>query len=251
MLLRATTLTSFLAGLLVVGVLASINPGNAATLILNNPTEPPYTNDDHTGILDRVIGTAFQRVGLTLKLVKLPAERGLINANAGIQDGDLNRIAGLEKIYPNLIKIPEKNMDMHFVGFTHHKKITGGDWNRIKTYRLGYIKGWKIFETNLHDAQHLIRTKNAKQLMNLLVMDRIDIAFYSHWMGLAQIRELGLEEIELIEPPFTVREMFIYLHKKHADYVPKISAALQQLKKEGFYDRVLRETLAPLQSSSQ
>ena len=244
-------LTSFFAGFLMVGVLAYANPGKTATLILNNPTEPPYTNNDHTGLLDRVIGTAFQRVGLTLKLIKLPPERGLINANTGLQDGDLNRIAGLEKIYPNLIKIPEKNMDMHFVGFTRHKKIVGGDWNNVKTYRLGYIKGWKIFETNLHDAKHLTRTKNAKQLMNLLVMDRIDIAFYSRWMGLAQIQELGLEDIELIEPPFAVREMFIYLHKKHANLVPKISAALQQLKKEGFYDRVLRETLTSLQSHSQ
>lgn len=35
-----------------------------------------------------------------LRLVKLPAERALLNANAGIEDGDLARIAGLETHIP-------------------------------------------------------------------------------------------------------------------------------------------------------
>src|SRR3989344_512852 len=79
-------------------------------LVLNNPMAPPLTNTQGTGFIDQLLQEIARRAGVRVRLVVLPAERGLINANAGIEDGDLNRIAGLEHTYPNLMRVPEKNM---------------------------------------------------------------------------------------------------------------------------------------------
>jgi ABC-type amino acid transport substrate-binding protein len=38
----------------------------------------------------------------------------------------------------------------------------------------------------------------------------------------------------------------MYLHKKHADLVPKVSEALVRLKKNGSYQRIFDATLKPL-----
>ena len=76
-------------------------------LVLNDINEPPYTNTERTGFLDIIATEAFRRAGLELRLVKLPAERALLLANNGIEDGDLTRIPGLETQYPNLIRVPQ------------------------------------------------------------------------------------------------------------------------------------------------
>ena len=69
----------------------------------------------------------------------------------------------------------------------------------------------------------------------------MEVVLYMRWMGLAKIREQGLQGVVVLEPPIATREMFIYLHKRHAELVPKIAAALRDLKKEGFYERQFRE----------
>ena len=66
-------------------------------------------------------GRGVLALGVELRLVKLPAERGLINANAGIEDGDLARITGLEKQYPNLVRVPEKLVDLDFTAFSKQR----------------------------------------------------------------------------------------------------------------------------------
>ena len=119
---------------LAMSLLACILTANASdaadepTLVLSDPTEPPYTTKAGNGFFDVIAGEAFRRAGLRLRLVKLPAERGLINANDGIEDGDLSRISGLEKNYPNLVRVPEKMMDMDFVAFARQAKPVEASW---------------------------------------------------------------------------------------------------------------------------
>ncbi len=211
---------------------------------LNNPTDPPLTTHQQDGFLDRIAIEAFRRQGLTLHLVKLPAERGLLNANAGLEDGDLNRIAGLDAQYPNLIRVPEKMMDMDFVVFTKNASISA-TWEALRARPVGFIKGWKIFENNLATAPYVTTADDPEQLFRLLAMGRIEVALYDRWMGLALIKQMRINDVDVIEPPLASREMFIYLHKKHAELAPKLSQTLKILKREGFYQRVYRETLQP------
>ena len=67
---------------------------------------------------------------------------------------------------------------------------------------------------------------------------------------LALTEQMGIKNIRVVEPPLAVREMFIYLNKRHADKVPGITAALRAIKDEGLYTRVCREKLAPLTAST-
>ncbi len=220
------------------------------TLVLNDTNEPPFTTQTGDGFLDIVVGEAFRRAGLRLKLVKLPAERGLINANAGIEDGDFSRIAGLEKTYPNLIRIPEKLVDWHFVAFVRQAKLSSANWAALKPLSVGHIKGWKIFEQNLMPATQITTADNPEQLFAMLDKNRIDVALFERWLGLALVKKMGIKNIRIIEPSLAEREMFVYLNKRHADKVPAIAAALRAIKSEGIYTRVCREKFAPLTAST-
>ncbi len=98
----------WLTGLFLAALPGAFFAAERPVLVLNNTDGPPYSTPEGDGFIDLVGGEVFRRAGLALKTVKLPAERGLINANAGIEDGDLSRIAGLERDYPNLVRVPEK-----------------------------------------------------------------------------------------------------------------------------------------------
>ena len=210
-------------------------------LVLNNPTAPPFTTPAHDGLLDIIVGEAFRRAGLRLSLVKLPAERGLIYANEGIDAGDLSRIAGIEKTYPNLVRVPEKIFDMDFVAFTRANPIKHINWQVLQSYSVGYVKGWKIFEQNLRPGTEVTTASAPEQLMHMLVLGRIQFVLYSRWMGLAIARRMGIKDVRVVEPALAQRAMYIYLNKHYAVYISALAKALRDIKREGMYTRICRQ----------
>lgn len=219
-------------------------------LVLNDTNEPPFTTPEGTGFLDVIAREAFRRAGVELRLVKLPAERALLLANEGLQDGDLTRIAGLEGQYPQLVRVPEKLIDWDFAAFSKDASMKA-DFNSIRRHSVGLIKGWKIYERNMTDARHVTTVDNPEQLFRLLQHDRIEVALYVRWMGLALIQKQQLKGIHLLEPPLASRPMYIYLNKRHADLIPRLAQALRILKREGFYQRAYREKLLPYEKGTR
>jgi polar amino acid transport system substrate-binding protein len=218
-------------------------------LVLNDTNELPYTTPAGDGFLDVVAGEAFRRAGVELRLVRLPAERGLLNADAGIEDGDMVRIAGLDRQYPNLVRVPEKLIDWEFTAFSRDATLPAS-WPAIRQRRVGHIKGWKIYERAMAGADYVTTTDDPEQLFRLLDLGRIDVALYERWLGAALAKRTNLKGVVPLAPPLATREMFIYLHKRHAALVPKIAAALRALKREGFYQRVQRDKLRPYSQGS-
>lgn len=215
-------------------------------LRINDTNEPPFTTADQRGFLDAVAGEAFRRAGVRLKLVKLPAERALRNVNAGIDDGDLTRIAGLEAHYPNLVRVPEKLMDWEFAAFSRNPALPAR-WDALRAVPVGHIRGWKIYERELAGAPYVITAESPAQLFRQLRLGRIDVALYAHWQGLDLLRHEGIEDVYLLKPILARREMFIYLHKRHAALAPRIAQALRAIKAEGLYERLYREKVLALQ----
>lgn len=216
------------------------------TLILNTTFPYPLSTDEQTGFVDIVVMQAFERIGYKFKSVNLPAERALKNANAGIDDGDLLRIGGLEKIYPNLIQVPEKIMDVEFSIFSKHKQIQIGKWKDLNTYSVAIITGWKMLERNITDVVELTKVKNVDQLFAMLLKDRVDTIAYSRWVGLGYIEQNSLRDVHIIQPPIAKRAMYVYLHKKHRALVPKLAKALRAMKSDGSYKKIFNQVLTPL-----
>lgn len=238
---RLAALVSIVAGLGFVPPVAA-----AEVLVLNSAGRAPLVNGDGSGFTERLMDEVFRRNGIELRLLHLPTERGLRNANAGIDDGDLGRIAGMEKRYPNLVRVPEKLFNVQLVGYARDPSISTSSWSALRPYRVGVIRGWKIYEDKLRGIVKPVRVNNAEQLFSLLERDRIDIALYERWMGLALIRQRGLVDVTALKPPLATPAVFTYLNKKHAALVPKLAATLRALKADGTYQRMFDETIGPL-----
>jgi len=217
----------------------------APVLVLNDTNEPPFTTPDGRGFLDAIAGETFRRAGVRLRLVKLPAERGLINANAGVGDGDLTRISGLEANYPNLVRVPEKLIEWDFTAFGKRAALVA-DWKTLRARPVGHIRGWKIYERQLEAAPHIVNAEDSAQLFRQLQRNRIEVALFERWQGLSRVRREGLNDVHALEPSLARRDMYIYLHKRHAALVPQLAKALREIKAEGQYDRLYREKVLSL-----
>jgi len=220
-------------------------PPAGKVLVLNTAFTEPISNKGQTGFADTLIGMALQRLGYRLETLHLPAERALIIANDGIDDGEMLRIAGLQKSYPNLIQVPEKIIDLEFSAFTRKKTLTITGWQDLAAYPVAIITGWKILERNIPTTLKLVTVENVDQLFTLLLKDRTDAILYSRWSGLAYIRKHQLQGISIVEPPLERQGMYIYLHKRHRDLVPRLAHELRALKAEGVTQRLFHKILAP------
>ena len=234
-----------LAILILVLLLPASLMANSKIIELNVTGQPPLNTNGQMGFMDEVAKEALRRVGYKLKTIRLPAERGLVNANQGIIDGEMSRVRGIDKAYKNLIRVPEKIMDWEFVGFSYRQLTFEHGWRDLSGKSVAHINGWKIFEKNVPKTAEMSRTSNAKSLFNLLRRKRTDIVLYERWGGHYILHEMNMKGVKMCKQPLAVKEMFIYLHKRNKALVPLLAGSLAEMKKDGSYQKLFNKFLMP------
>jgi len=232
-------------------VCLSLGSGHQAfadnTIYLATSVNYPYVSEgEKEGFLSLLMADVFARAGLQIRIVRTPGERSLINANKGIDDGDLVRTPGMERLFPNLIMVPEESMPFEIMAYSNPGSgITIQGWDSLKPYRVGLINNWKILERNTTKVRSRVGVRTIELLFGLLKNQRTDIVLIDRLEGLYVSQKLGIP-VEMHEPPLVMAPSHIYLNKRHAKLVPLISAALVATKKDGTYDRLLKQALKPL-----
>jgi len=218
----------------------------AETLTFTTPHDDPISTVNSDGFIDRVVTEAVRRTGNQLKIIHLPAERALINANRGIDDGALHRVAGLSKVYPNLVQASESTFTMSFVAFSNDPKVQIKDWSSLEKYSVGIITGWKILEKNIPPKTAVTKVRNPELLFSLLEHRRVNVILYGKWQGLYYLKTHNLSGVNLLSPPLAKENMYVYFNKKYQYLIPPFSKALREMKKDGSRRKIYRETLQPL-----
>lgn len=213
------------------------NAAFAEILALNTADEAPLSTVNGTGHNDLIIREAFRRIGHQIKILHLPSERALVNANKGIDDGNFVRIAGLEKIYPNLVRVPESITAFEFAAFAKDPSIRIRDWDSLEPYNVGIITGWKILEANIVGTRSLTKVSDPTALFKLLAGDSVDLVVFDRRQGNAFLRNHGLSGIMPLTPLLARQEMYLYLNRSHTALVPKLAEALRKMKRDGTFDR--------------
>lgn len=240
----ASCLVGFL--LLIATVVLPVSASSAEnTFVIGTSYKALLSNAKQTGMLDLIVKEAFIRLDIIVDIPFLPAERSIMAANSGLHDGELNRIEGMERLYPNLVRVPESNMDFKFVAFSKKKVFETTDWSTLRPLRVGFIKGWKILEQNMKDHPNIIFVNSAEQLFRQLDKEHIDIALYGELVGHAQLKKMDITNYRVLSPPLATKKMYMYLNKRHEALVPKVAEALKSMKNDGTYDRIVKQTTAP------
>lgn len=209
---------------------------------LNVTLTTPLGTPQRNGLLNQVVDGMLRRVGYEPIYAYAHEERGLRNLDEGLDDGNLPRVAGLERLYPNIRQVPGKVMDFHFQVFATDPELKVDGWRSLDGLEVAFVTGWKILEENVR-AHTITKVATSKQLFQLLAKGRTQAVIYEKWQGLELIRALGLRGIHAVEPPLITKEMFLYVNRCHEALIPRLSEALAAMKIDGEYARIERETL--------
>ena len=234
-----TLLTLILAILLVSPLYA------AETLVLGTADSPPLSTEDQKGFSDRVIIEACKRLGIEVKIIPLASPRTLSNVEKGIDDGNFLRIAGVEKKFPHLVRVPEPIVEVQFVIFSKRKDLKTTGWESLKPYHVGHVRGWLIAEEKIKDVRQITVVENRTSLFKVLESDRIELAFAELYGGYYLMHTLNLPHLAIAQPPLATQEMYLYLNKKHQKLVPQLTQKLREMKRDGSYNAIFNQTLAP------
>ena len=212
------------------------------TLTINTPVLPPYTTENRDGLEDLLMREIFSRLGIAIKIVHVPSERGMQDLNSGRHDGVLSRIMGLQDIYPNIVPFEERASVFSFVAFSRRSDIRISEWNDLGGHRVALINGWKILETNAQ-GREIVKVRGAEQLFRLLDADRVDVALYARLPGIWLAAQLGYDDIRAHHPPLARRDKFFYLHERHRNLIGSASEALREMKRDGTYDLIYEQSV--------
>lgn len=221
-------------------------PAIAQTLDIGSMYKPPLSNEKGTGMIDLIIKEVFSRIGIKVEIILVASTHALAKANKGLYDGDIMRVGGASRNYPNLIQVPETIYDFDFVAFSKNLNIPLTDWEGLKPYRVAVPAGW--VETDNHvteeNTKTLVRLGSPFKLFNTLKKNKTDLIIYERLMGYELIKELGLSDIHVLEPPLSSKKMYLYLHKKHKDLVPRAAEATRAMKQDGTFQKIVDKTLS-------
>ncbi len=212
-------------------------------LVLSTPANPPYHYPDQTGTIDLLIKEAFSRIDVNVTLNYYPPEEALTKADKGETDGDALRISGLGSLYPNLLQVPAIAFKANFSAFTKKSEIELDNWQDLKIYDVGIIKGHKITEKMVTKTRSLTKSNNLKSLFNLLANDKVDIVVCEQTFGFEMAKKLGMADINIVDPPLAESFFYIYLHKKHELLIPGLIKALNDMHLDGTYNKMMNNQM--------
>jgi len=183
---------------------------------------------------------AFQRAGVTAVVREVSPERSAVLANEGATDGDVGRSAGLEKSYPNLVQVPEPVYQYAPTAFAYKRFDVSAGWESLRSHTVCIRRGLRQTDQRTKDFTRQVLADEATML-RMLAAGGCDVAIMERNNGLARAAMSAEPPLQRLLPPMEVMPLYIYLHKSHAALVPKVAAALKQMRADGTMHKILSE----------
>jgi hypothetical protein len=197
---------------------------------------------DHEPLVAEMFPTvkaAYAQLGIDASLVSLPGERSVQLINVGKFDGDVMHSAGLEKVYPNLLRIDVPLISVDAVVVTAGRVIPVNGWASLNSYHVCVRRGIKAIELAAQGLPHVDVIDDYRAIFDMLKLGRCELAVLPRdaWLEAQRLKVTDLHELE---PPLQHWQMYHYVAKAHADLVPALTTVLMQMQKRGELDK--RET---------
>lgn len=232
--------------ILMVGMVLIVLPLKAQDKLVfssfEHPDEPVITS----------LTEAYRRIGIQFDIRRVPSARALQLSNSGEVDGEVQRIANMQKRFPNLIMIPVPLFFIEVTVFAKEITFKVDGWNSLKPYKIGRRIGFKLVENNTQ-GMNTVSVETPDQLFEMLHAGRIDIVITTPvvWARTSkrlkqQLSNFNPQTIKILRPALQITNLYHYLHKKNKSLVSKITTSLQQMEKEGLIKKIADEYITGL-----
>lgn len=186
-----------------------------------------------------VYTAAFQRLDLEFSYEVYPPIRASLVANDGIVDGEPSRVRTYGDSHPNLIRVEVAVVDGKIVAYATKRGIELNGWESLrgKNYVIDYYRGIKLVQINLEKVvspDRLFSISSEKQGLKKLAAGRTDL-YVDSILRVSSLLKSDEFKDSGIYAAGVLMDMggYPYLHKRHAQLVPKLAEVLNQMKQEG------------------
>jgi len=226
-------------------ITASAPPIKAAekiVLIGSHDTKASF----HGRWLSLIYTEVFQRLGYEFHYEATASDLSTRISDAGKVDGEINRVSMYQASHPDMIRVDESHFSTTLGAYAVKPGLALDGWDSLKNsdYLLEYRRGTKIVQAGLTivgKIENVSTVTLTAQGLKRLLLGRTDI-----YIDVATIVEDHLRQLDPTQfDPSRVYQAGImardtlhaYMHKKNAGLVPKISATLKTMKKEGVIEQ--------------
>ncbi len=189
----------------------------------------------------RVLQDAYQQLNIRIQVIGYPAERVLYSANSGDTDGALLRMAGLEKDYPNLIRVPVPIFYYDLMVFTKELDFQVKGWQSLSPYTINFMRGNKLAEKHT-SGMKVETTTTTEQTLRKLAVGRTEVVVGARSV-ICLVKSLKLKGIRMLEPPLERLPLYHYLHKRHRTLVQRLEVIIKRMEKNKEIKRITDETM--------
>ncbi|MFC6656914.1 substrate-binding periplasmic protein [Roseibium salinum] len=186
-----------------------------------------------------VLKAAYGKLGIDLDIYYTSGKRSLLVAASGSVDGEVLRVGTVSEMHPTLIRI---GVPIHTLEVSAFSKRSNAPKQRVEDLpylRVGHLRGAVLPEDVTRHLSDVWRANSNRELFKLLMADKLDAVLTSTVTEAVTIRQLGIEEGEIVGQPIGRENLYHFLHKKHADLVPEITTVLEQMAASGELDAII------------
>jgi polar amino acid transport system substrate-binding protein len=219
----------------------TIVPVQASSITVTSMEGSAYTE-----LNKRIMEEVYKRAGLSLSVVTYPAKRALQISNSGEVDGELFRIANLNKKWPNLLPVPTPIAYLEGVDFSRSVTFEVNDWESLRPYNIAIKRGILHAERGTEGMNRQILDSN-RQLFKALINGRVDVIVLAKLNALVEINANQFRGIKQLNPPIFKLPVFHYLHQKHEALIPVLDKIIRDLNDDGTIQKITYEYIQELE----
>lgn len=201
----------------------------------------PCLNPDDCGkfVVSAVLAEAFSRAGLEAKMVTLPPLRDLESADALEIDASGFRMPEAIRDYTNLVVVKAPVLKATIVAVFEPTASAISAWDDLKGEKVGFVRGSKYVEIMLREAGSRVYPVNSLGIgLRMLDQGRLDVLVAEEVALKLAVKTEHLSAVQLSEPLYT-GHYHLSLHRSHADLVPRLEKALEDMSRDGSIRSIL------------
>lgn len=206
------------------------------------------------GLIEQEVGGVilpeiYKKIGVNIVITPSPGKRAQALATSGKKDGEIMRIWTYGENNPTVVRVETPYYALETMGF-----IKEGSGVEIKSkedlakYKVGKVIGVKHTDNISKDVpkDQVVDMSSTKSAMQNLMKGRLDVVLTNTTDGMMVIKKNGFEGIVPISQPLAVLDLYNYVHESKAAIVPKVDAAIKEMKASGELATIVKQAEAQI-----
>ena len=201
------------------------------------PTIRAAISNDNSIILERVLHEALRRSGYQMDAWISGMLTTITDVNNGYSAILPSQMEGLDKSYPNLIRVPVVIDNVEITVYTRDEETNKfNEWNDLSGMRVGYRPQNAYIASNIDRAHaaELVLVNTHDNLFALLSGNKADAILLPRVSHFEHRTPLGIKKAGQVD----IQATYSYVNKDYAYLVPLLSVAYEEMYADGTMDLI-------------